>query len=315
MERELEKNKRGEREDERRGEEERERGRVEEFERVMEGRGGDEGGEGRKRKFNVAGVGEGEGEGEDGGVEREGKKSKREGEGSFWIPSLTPETKKAHASAMEKLTPLCPASRMENKHPLTLKGLVSVRYSYPSSSSAITASSSATSASSFTTISKAVSTSTSVSTIKPTGERGGEGGGKVEENPICPACVKPLSNTLKAVLAVPCGHVLCKPCAGTLMARDERAGDPPLPHGAAGEGRRCFVCEADLSGRVREEGGGQGQGDGEGGEGEAIGTKKKKKKGKEEGVRSGTVEIQCEGTGFAGGGDNMVKKGGTAFQC
>lgn len=64
------------------------------------------------------------------------------------------------------------------------------------------------------------------------------------------------------------------------------------------EGVRCFVCEADLTGKnVNKKGG---------------------KKGKENGEREGTpglVEIRSEGTGFAGGGTNMATREGVAFQC
>lgn len=63
------------------------------------------------------------------------------------------------------------------------------------------------------------------------------------------------------------------------------------------EGVRCYVCEADLSGRkVKEK-------DGEG------------KKKDRESVKPGLVEIRSEGTGFAGGGKNMASREGVAFQC
>jgi len=75
----------------------------------------------------------------------------------------------------------------------------------------------------------------------------------------------------------------------------------PDPHdpdaGKAAGGVRCYVCEADLSGKAEEN------------------KKKKGKKDKGGGVKSGLVELRSDGTGFAGGGTNVVKKEGVAFQC
>lgn len=59
----------------------------------------------------------------------------------------------------------------------------------------------------------------------------------------------------------------------------------------------CYVCETDLTGKLKNKEG-----------------KKEKSKDKER-IRPGLVAISSEGTGFAGGGANMAKKSGTAFQC
>ncbi len=78
---------------------------------------------------------------------------------------------------------------------------------------------------------------------------------------------------------------------------------PPDPHASPteqGEKQRviCYVCETDLSGKnVKTKEGEDGA---------------KAEKGA---VKPGMVELRSEGTGFAGGGDNMVQRHGVAFQC
>ena len=118
-------------------------------------------------------------------------------------------------------------------------------------------------------------------------------------NLICPACDKNLSNTVKAVLTKPCGHVLCKPCTGKFMSSDSGL---PDPHASPtkpreGDGIACFVCDTDLSGNRKE----------------SQDSKDEPKSQKTMGL--GLVELKSEGTGFALGGSNMAQKQGVAFQC
>lgn len=87
---------------------------------------------------------------------------------------------------------------------------------------------------------------------------------------------------------------------------------PPDPYaeagGEGGEGTRCYVCETDLTEKPGEGGRDKKQKQKHDGEKEGHG--------KEKGLpKRGLVEIRSEGTGFAGGGKNMAKREGVAFQC
>lgn len=183
---------------------------------------------------------------------------------SFWVPSLTPSTKKDLAAAgPPKLSPLCPASSPSNKHNLSLKSLIPINF-------------------------------------KQSDDRRG---GADTASAICPACMKVLSNTNKAVMTVPCGHVLCKPCAAKLMTPDT---GPPDPYATHDDRKQvgtvsCYVCSANITPQKASQEVGEG--------------KKKSKKSEKGDVKAGLVELKCDGTGFAGGGDNIVQRHGTVFQC
>ncbi|KAL8687898.1 MAG: hypothetical protein Q9218_006055 [Villophora microphyllina] len=194
---------------------------------------------------------------------------------AFWVPSLTPSTNGSKTSSIaQKLSPICPASSSTAPHPLSLKTMVTISFS------------------------------TNTDTSKPPSSKSSQG--RHDSMLICPACNKGLSNASKAMLTIPCGHVLCKPCATKFMMP---SGKPPDPHtgaeGEEGETVKCYVCETNLSPEKAVE--------------EAVEVKKKKHKKSDKDDRDrpkrGLVELRSEGTGFAGGGRNMAKREGVAFQC
>jgi nitric oxide synthase-interacting protein len=212
--------------------------------------------QGTKRKFEVE-------EDELLRLAKEGDHKRRKSSGqdgktelpSFWIPSETPDNKKADSKTI-KQQPTCPAAEADRPHDFTLKNLITVHFHESQSAPG--------------------------SDDKPAR--------------TCPSCDKALSNSTKAVLAKPCGHVLCKPCSdkfqkAALKSAHDKQHDETV---------RCYVCQEDVTpGRKsrRKK------------EGEKGGKEKESK------VERGLVELSSEGTGFAGGGKNMVKKHGVAFQC
>ncbi|KAK4204444.1 hypothetical protein QBC40DRAFT_303586 [Triangularia verruculosa] len=104
---------------------------------------------------------------------------------------------------------------------------------------------------------------------------------------ICPACKKGLTNSSRATLAKPCGHVLCKSCVDQFMK--------PSSKSSSSEPVLCYVCEANLTDSSAK-------------------PSKKEKEGKEkEKILPGLVELRREGTGFSAGGANTVKKDTVTF--
>lgn len=171
---------------------------------------------------------------------------------SFWVPSKIPSAQKAELRT-PKAHPTCPAAAADKPHDISLKSLVSVRFTEGTEDK----------------------TSSADASNPPTR--------------TCPSCNKTLSNSTKAVLAKPCGHVLCKPCSEKFQRAPEKSAHDRVHD----ETIRCYVCQEDVT----------------------SGRKVKSEGGKKEKVERGLVELSSEGTGFAGGGANMVKRQGVAFQC
>lgn len=194
----------------------------------------------------------------------DGSKSRKKGDISsqelpaFWVPGKIPSAQKPELKA-PKLHPTCPAAAADKPHDISLKSLVNVQFTEAGEDKSTTSSDATT----------------------PTR--------------TCPSCNKTLSNATKAVLAKPCGHVLCKPCSDKFQRAAERSAHDKVHD----ETVRCYVCQEDVTTSV-----------GKGKEGD-----EKKKEKKRDKIERGLVELCSDGTGFASGGTNMVKRQGVAFQC
>lgn len=217
------------------------------------------------------------------------EKKNKSSEASFWMPATSTNTADNHNHPSVKTTakqdPICPASTPTTQHTYSLKTLITVNFSEEGTDNT------------------ASSASTSTATTRTR---------------ICPSCKKALTNTSRAMLgsasggdaAGKCGHVVCGSCVDLFRS---------VPSSSSGEESaskqrqeiRCYVCEADLSGAV----GGVGETDKKDSMEHGRDKKAKSKSRASRASAGRLLEISCEGTGFAGGGANMAKRDGVAFQC
>ncbi|KAF3769903.1 hypothetical protein M406DRAFT_354171 [Cryphonectria parasitica EP155] len=178
---------------------------------------------------------------------------------SFWVPSVVPTSNtkdKLHEVKKKvKTTPICPSSQENSPHPYSLHMLVTINFA----------------------------------------EEDEESKDAKAKTRICPSCKKALTNSSRAMLAKPCGHVLCKACAAQFMKPSGSVDPHAHPDDADGPDTvRCYTCDEDVTERA---------------------PKKSSHKKDKERIRPGIVELKSDGTGFSAGGVNEVKKSGTAFQC
>ncbi|KKA21166.1 RING finger domain protein [Rasamsonia emersonii CBS 393.64] len=145
-----------------------------------------------------------------------------------------------------------------------------------------------------------------------TEEKVEDGSGEVSR--ICPSCKKVLTNGLKAMLTKPCGHVICQPCVTKFMTPESTI----HPHAddkdkCAAVGRiLCYVCETDITPETKSSKSKKDKNNDKEKDRDREGNNAHNSNSK---IKPGLVEISAEGTGFAGGGDNIVEKAGVAFQC
>ncbi|KAH7631905.1 hypothetical protein B0T09DRAFT_364840 [Sordaria sp. MPI-SDFR-AT-0083] len=189
---------------------------------------------------------------------------------SFWSPSVTPSSNSKDIlhdiKKKVKSQPTCPAAPEDKPHSYSLHTLVTVNFTEEEEEDPAT------------------------KTKKKTR--------------ICPACKKALSNSSRATLAKPCGHVLCKNCVDKFM-KPTGHHDPHAPD-VDPDAIVCYVCDMELTEKKEEPS--------SSGKKERKEGKKEKKKEKET-IKPGLVELRREGTGFSAGGTNQVKKDGVGFAC
>ncbi|KAH7928868.1 hypothetical protein BV22DRAFT_1030262 [Leucogyrophana mollusca] len=126
-------------------------------------------------------------------IEREQAEALRHKLPDFWLPSLTPTYASNGPPSSLKDVKVQTTCRGGNPpHPIKLKSLVRVKFSFAPPSS----------------------TSRSVASTPVDGDKNK---GQQDETPICPSCKSNLSNNRVMFLMKPCAHVICKVCTDSLV--------------------------------------------------------------------------------------------------
>ncbi|KIW25266.1 uncharacterized protein PV07_08457 [Cladophialophora immunda] len=278
LEREAEMREREEREEKAREEEESRKRELERFERTAMGFA-DDGIEstGKKRKREAEELHAHSSELQRNGEGSEKNKKTKSSEASFWVPG---------SDSLSASNTTTSKSKQQKLHPLCPASTPEDKHGY-SLKSLITV---------------------NFAEIEPENRAGG---GKADEpTRVCPSCKKALTNTSRPMLGTAdgCGHVICGACADLFLVGTRSNGVSSKRGDTTNPSILCYVCEADLSGPSP----GAGDSHDKGGKDK----KQKHKEGKHSSRKVGRlVEISCEGTGFAGGGSNVAKREGVAFQC
>ncbi|KIW76576.1 hypothetical protein Z517_09020 [Fonsecaea pedrosoi CBS 271.37] len=277
LEKEAEMREREEREERAREEEEKRKRELEVFERTAMGFA-DDGIEmiGRKRKREAEELHARLSETQSNGEQgSERNKKPKSSEASFWIPG---------SDSLSGSTATTSKSKQPKLHPLCPASTPEDKHNY-SLKSLITV---------------------NFAEIEPE-----KGAGADEPTRLCPSCKKALTNTSKPMLgtAEGCGHVVCGACADLFLVGTASKGVSSKADKGTNASILCYVCEADLSGPAPEAAGDKD-------DKENKDKKQRQKQAKDNSRKVGRlVEISCEGTGFAGGGSNVAKREGVAFQC
>ncbi|GKV58054.1 nitric oxide synthase-interacting protein [Collybia sordida] len=124
-------------------------------------------------------------------IEREQAEALRHKLPDFWLPSLTPtysSTGPPQSLMDVKVQTTCHGG--DPPHPIALKNLIPVKFSYYNHDSSRSAES---------------------TPVEKSGVR------KEEPEPMCPSCKKRLSNSILMFVMKPCAHVTCKTCTDSLV--------------------------------------------------------------------------------------------------